>query len=152
MSQKSIAHRIIEAIIERLENIKTGNGFNTDAGYEVHWARRNIETESIVVWRDDESAAGSARNLTLRLEGHVDADQENTGKQLEYILADMKKAVFLNDGESRYLVKDGVSLVEDILPGSVLSAEREEGDITEAVQLLVEITFIEKYGDPYSKS
>ena len=154
MATKSVAHQIIDAIMTRLETIRIGDGFNTDAGWRVYWARRHVDAESIVVWRQNEAPDDPTRNtmqnrLTLSIEGHVDADQESTGQQLEYLLADIKKAVFLATGESRYLILDDVRLAVDLFPTGVNALAREDGDTTEAVQVLVDVQYPEQYGDPY---
>lgn len=157
MATKSVAHQIIDAIIARLQTIRVADGFNTDAGRQVYWARRHVDANSIVVWRvdetpDDSTQSRMAQLLTLTVEGHVEAEQAETGQQLEYLLADIKKAVLVEGGVGGRGIQasGGESLTNDVLLLSTTAAEREDGQTTEAVLVNLEIHFPEKYGDPYA--
>lgn len=159
MSTKSVAHQAIEAVIERLKTIRLVDGYNTDAGHHVQWARRFVSQDDlpgIVVWRNDETPETNTQDrldmrLTLALEGHVAAERADTGQALEYLLADIKKTVFVRSGVGRGLVTTDVTngLANNVVPIGVTAVARDDGQISEAVQVIIEIQFPELYGDPY---
>lgn len=158
----SIAQEIIAAIQSRLMDIDGTGSYNTTAGDFIALSWQKIDPENvpcIFVLPGEESATASSGDgvpsgatsamriaWDIAVEGHVAANQSNTGEQLEMVKADIKRAML------RYTEPSLVNTVGKKLGvvgylGST-PAPREEGAITESVQCRFRITYTEKYGDP----
>lgn len=157
-----LSERLLSAVQTQLATIRKTAGYKTDAGQSVYRARRAVDVfPSIVIWEAEEivsnrmdAMTGSQYTLSFNVEGWVPADQDETGRMLGLIRADIKICLmrwFYNgqavDPEaSASRVNKGFGSIE--YQGSS-PASREAGSDAEGVTTRFTATFVEKIGDPY---
>ena len=155
-----LSERAIASVMTLLGSISTSNGFETDAGDHVFRARQTIdkrETPCCNVWEgqeipnvDSKTRSKIDMRLLLHIEGHIEADQSDTGAMLGKIKADIKRAVL---GGSR---NGGLPDPPNPRPFAVIGYEgsspspRADGANTEAVTVTLSLNYSEAYGDPYT--
>lgn len=150
--------RAIQAIVAQLQTILVASGYHTNAGQHVYRARRSFakaEAPAISVFFVSKTPAnGTARSLQqtveLSIEGHVSADQDETGTQLVLIMADIEKCLGSWDCDNG--VKDADGKLGALVFGGATAAERADGSVTEAVQVKVSVVLHEARRDPAKQS
>ncbi len=157
MTLAPISERAICEIVRRLSRISTSDGFETAAGQRVFRARAALDRESLpaaVVWEDGEqvpngSGASDAYDVTLTIsvELHVLADQDDTGCQLGIAKADVKRAVL---AKSKGALGDADGKIGAISYTGSRATPRQDGSQTESVTLTFAVAYREGYGNPYS--
>lgn len=157
----SVALRAIYALRTRLEAIDGTGAYNTSAGGQIYIARGKVDQSvlpCLILVPGDETAAPttgdgapSGQSQAMRMsfevnvEGHVTAEQSNTGEQLEYIKADIKRAVLLFDSPT---LADGNFKIGPVGYLGSTPSPRDDGSQTESVQCRFRVTYTEKFGDP----
>lgn len=157
----SVALRAIYAIRTRLYAIDGTGSYNTAAGEQVFISRGKIDETvlpCLIIFPGEEVAAPSSGEGTpsgqsramkiafdVSVEGHIEAGQANTGEQLEFLKADIKRAVLLFDEPT--LTDSGFAIGPIGYLGST-PLPRENGSATEAVQCRFRVIYTERFGDP----
>lgn len=151
---ESLAERVLCVIEARLRGILQQDGFATSAGRKVFRALRTLEEAdlpALVIWCDGETARGASGNsasmdmeLQITIDAHVAADQDCTGKMLERIRADVKRACLVGRGA----LSDEVGAVGVLTYTGTDMQARSDGGGSEAVAVRFTASYREAYGDP----
>lgn len=160
-----LAYRALAAVIARLRTISVANGFNTDAGLYVDLARRRSTFDdlpdgaaaALTVFRGERTKTASGRDgeevandgvmpsytsrFVINVEAHVLGDQDDTGLNLELLVADVERAMENADAPAI----ERFAMVESL---GDAPTDRAEGDSTEAVTMQFVVVFKQRYGDP----
>lgn len=152
----TLTRRILQELVDRLEQILVENGFNTDAGEDVGLGVRSFddlaEGEIVVgVYRGKTtvSDAGQPRlaiTLPVIVEAHYAPASDPAGS-IENLVGDLKKACMLDHDRTLGGLATGfLKLVSDEVfypaPGSSIASAR----------LTFTASIRESYGNPYSSS
>jgi hypothetical protein len=147
-----VSERVIRAIVCRLKRIRRADGYCTDAGANVLRSRRSldsVELPAINLWDQGESAtkAGSKHAITLSVdvEGCVPADKDDTGEALEWIKADIKRAMFADGSD---LVGDEAGQIGALTYTACVTTSRDDGGSVEIARLSFNLTYQEGLGNP----
>lgn len=153
MSQP-LAERALCVIEGRLAGIAAWDGYATDAGLRVLRSIRTLDESDlpcVVLWDDGEDvedASGNTASMktTLRfsVEGHIPANQPDTGCRLGMLRADVKRALLRDRGA----VADARGAIGVLTYTGSDSQSRNDGAASEAVALHFMLTYKEAYGDP----
>lgn len=151
---ESIAERVLCIIQSRLAGILSADGYWTSAGRNVLRAQRTLEEAdlpALVIWDDGETARGASGNsasmdmeLQITIDAHVSADQDCTGKMLERIRADVKRACLVGRGA----LSDEVGAIGVLTYTGTDMQARSDGAGSEAVAVRFTASYREAYGDP----
>ena len=151
---ESIAERVLCIIQSRLAGILSADGYWTSAGRNVRRAQRTLDEDdlpALVIWCDGETARGASGNsasmdveLQITIDAHVSADQDCTGKMLERIRADVKRACLVGRGA----LSDEVGAVGVLTYTGTDMQARSDGAGSEAVAVRFTASYREAYGDP----
>ena len=155
----SLSERVIDAILCRLREVRKASGYRTDAGLRVlHSVAVNDESQlpCFVVWESGEeieagTGSGGHESMTVTITvdvyGIVEANKEQTGRMLQRLKADAKKALLRDRGGING--SDGKGFASLAYEGST-PEPRQSGSATELVTLRFRVKFKEAYGDPYA--
>jgi hypothetical protein len=174
-ADRPVALRVIDVVLSRLKEIKHENQYHTDAGNYIRFGDQAMDRleqhgEGIAVFAGTETPQGDdglaktercSLTMTIEVQGHTCAKPEETGRRLELLKADIKRALFRGrtpavgsmgrerwPGQERFADSDG-----DI--GGFLEYsgsqpfQREPGARVEAIVVTAIAHWIEKFGDPY---
>lgn len=157
MNMDSIAERALAEVARRLESITVANGYSTDAGLRVFRARRSIsktDLPCVVVWAGQEAIENGDGShlaysvvLSIIVDGHVMANQLTTGKTVEGLRADIKRAV-LSDRSGA--LSDSVGNIGLLAILSSDGAPRDDGGESETVAVQFSASYREAHGNPFS--
>lgn len=154
----TIARQVLAAMAERLSVIRRADDYNTDAGYHVFEGRLYLDED------DDLPALSIIENLQAATTAQVDGTQvrETTAYEIQgliacepnrplieghQLLADIKRALFRHpSGPAFETLIDGATIN---YVGRQVFQRMESARYCE-VHVLLEVTHIERYGDPYS--
>lgn len=158
----SVALRAIYAIRQRLENIGGGAPYNTEAGQNVFISRATVDKTllpCVIIVPGDETAAPTSGDgvpygasqamkivFEIAVEGHIAAEQSNSGEQLEQLKADIKRALLKYDQPQLVYPFNGNIGPIGYIGSSPLP--RGDGNATESVQCRFQVVYTEKFGDP----
>lgn len=157
-----LVERALAEIARRLATVLTTGGYNTDGGAHVFRAQRTMDIGDLpgfVVWKQSEQdpspdSDGSDKAgivVTISVECHVRAGQDETGEAIELLVADAKQAVLrdcefgLNDAQP----KTKAGKLGPIRKIGVTTSQRETGSTSEAQSIEFAVTLIEGVGNPY---
>lgn len=153
----SLAERALCVIESRLKSIRTEDGYSTDAGLNVFRARRKLadaDLPAAVLWDVGDSlnnsTPGSSRDLIdlqAHVEVHAPANQDDTGRTLEAIKADVKRAIRPQGNDC---LKDDLGQIGALRYDGAQVFEREDGAASESITLRFIVALVEKIGDPTS--
>jgi hypothetical protein len=143
--------RILRALKDKLEQIKTANGFYTNAGDHVALGkfRQGVDLRSSLpqivlnVTRTTTVAEGLQINLPVVMQGLIFEDVEDPLAVAELVMADIERALF---GGTFDQTLGG--LIFDILIGEIEPVPREDGSQLAGLQVEVLLTYSRKPGEP----
>jgi hypothetical protein len=154
----TLIKRILEAMVDRLEEISTDDGFNTDAGENVALGLRSVdglEDGDVVVgvYRGkttvkDDSQPRLAITLPVIVEAHVAAETDAAGT-LEDLVGDLKRACLVDHDRTLGGLAKGPGLLR-LLSDEVFYPE--PGSLVGSARLVFSVSTREPYGDPYTSS
>jgi hypothetical protein len=151
MPTVSLRQQILDALKDRLEEIRPGNGYETDAGLRVFQGRVALTEDDtlpvIALVPGDATVVVNAQRIKYRLpvtaEALTLADAIDPLVPAEALLADLKRALFRLDDRTL----DG--LVVDVEYGAPEGVEqRADGGTHVAARVTAVVTYMERYGDP----
>lgn len=151
MATASRRHQIINAMVERLQAISIRDGFNTDAGERIYvgeapqlGADDPDEAIALVIGDDQPEIAGPAFLIGLPLEVHAlcKVTVDDPWTRIEYLLADIKSAVELED--RRF---DGL-LMGHLERGATQTRPREPESLTAGLIVPYRAPYKETWGNP----
>lgn len=146
-----LRRRALEAIVARLQDIQTANGYLTNAGSVVYLGgspglgKDDPDVALAVVILDDEVTYVGENirvNLPIEIQALAKAELDNPYIASESVLADVKTAVELEDRRLGGLLRDRMKR------GSTRTLEREPGSLDVGVSVLYTLPMVEKWGDP----
>lgn len=154
---KSLSERAVDRVERLLRAVREADGYATDAGMNVSVARRSIDVdkgEHLVVWDNGERSdtpAGSPLEVffSILVEQHTKVDQEETGRMLAKMKADVKRAVLVNSNGS---LSDDLGVIGTIRYVQTTPNPRAEGSVSESISSIFEVRLKEGYGNPYSQN
>jgi hypothetical protein len=143
--------RILAAMLERVEQIRTENGFNTEVGWKVFLGETPIlgpsdpEAALAIVIREDAvlfQAENLRIDLFLEFQALARADINHPWVMVEQVLADIKRAIELPDRTLGRLVPNRITR------GSVRTLPREPGSTVVGVGVTYTAPYLEAWGNP----
>ena len=146
---------LAEVLLQRLRRISKADGYNTDAGQHVYFGPYSASglARAIVLQASEERVQSGGSNnrsftlqRTLKVSGFIKADPKcEKGRDLEYLLADTKRALFLwQPPENLRTVGTAMTYVSTDL------APRKDGNEFESFDITFTLTYQEAHGDPYA--
>jgi hypothetical protein len=157
MAALPLSERALREIECRLRKIREADDYHTDAGRQVFRARRSldqVELPAVVIWsqakeyRNDANGNKTSTDLRVDIEGFVPSDHESTGEAMEFIEADIKRALF---SEPHSRLSDEAGGIGPMQMESSVSTARLDGGQGEIVRLSIKITYVEGIGNPSGK-
>ena len=146
-------------VIRRLKRIRRDDGFNTDAGLHVFHGPISVTDEieyAIAVQFSQEeprSGTGSGTTRSYKIDrtatvtGVIVSDPKcERGEALEYLLADIKSALFLYEVPKT----DPQNELGPVSYQSSRLVPRADGNEFESVEVTAGFAYMEGYGDPYA--
>lgn len=152
-SNEPIRLRIVEAIAARLEQIRRGNGYHTDAGEAVFAGAIPAASEdwpdvllAVTLGQDRAISNLQKKSIQLPVEIHVLAriDRSDPWKQCERARADVMRAM-----ESGSRVLGGLA-ASDLKYDGTETAEREAGSLDMGLVVTYQVSYTETWGAPES--
>lgn len=125
----SARHTIIDKVVDRLELIKTANGFKTDIELVSEKLKTPEETGDkfpvcYVVDGDETKLDGSVEELNCRLEILIVMyvhDVEDPGLKLRNLIEDVERALTRDENNAVDHMLGGIARVENILPARIIT-------------------------------
>jgi len=142
---------ILAALLERIGAIRKANGYNSEAGRQVFLGESPVlgqdDPESaIAIVLGDDAVPYVGENVTVKLviefQAHTKADINAPWLAVEALLADIKRAIELED---RTL---GKLLPNKIERGPSRTLPREPGSTTVGASVTYIATYLERWGQP----
>lgn len=154
-------YRIITEALRRLRLISVANGFLTDVGANVFWGfvpvlgQDDVKQAIALLIGEDELAGGfQGGKVSLRLPLNIAAlvspefrDRDEPGKQVELMLADIKRAMELDDNTFGGLLRGGNN-VTGLSRGTTEVFERRTGTDPIGVVITYAAPYVESWGSP----
>lgn len=147
----STANDIALALHARLAEIRTANGYETDAGALVYRGRRRLDPSKmpccvIIEMPDsvrDQQPRRAALSAVFVLEGHAQCDPDNPNDVGHQLVADIKRAVF----RAPLQYADGKPVLSvDYVKRTI--APREDGLAVVSAGVEIKVDYVEQLGEP----
>lgn len=148
----SLAERALCVIESRLKAIRTEDGFSTGAGLNVLRARASVadtECPVVVVWDGGEQPDGVISDvsftnvLIVAIVSYAAANQTSTGRILEKLKADVKRALLVDVG-----LNDDDGQIGALSYLGATPVERRDGASIEGIVMTFHVTMKENVGEP----
>lgn len=143
----SVGERAFCAIEKLMQKIRADDGYRTDAGVRVFFQRQSVSVDqcpAIVIWDTGEDiGAASETLLSVGIEVHAVPNGDNTGKLLQAMKADVKRAIYGAGNNVAGSLKDEHGKFASIERSTANVFPRKDGATTESITMHFLVKYME---------